>query len=255
MTLGVLMTANKLGLLAKKIGMTQIFTEDGVRVPVTVLLVEKNTIVQKKTMAVDGYNAVQVGSGAIREKLVNKPRTGHFVKHNVPVQRFVREFRIDDAQLGKLNSGDAIGFDVIKGATAIDISGTSKGRGTAGVMKRHHMKGFRATHGTHEYFRHGGSIGCRATPGKVHKGKRMSGRMGNEVVTVLNCAVVKLDEAKGLIYVRGAVPGANGGLIEILPSEHAAKKGRALRSEAQILSKNPMKASKAAGSGPAKPKK
>lgn len=241
------MTQNRLGLLAKKVGMTQIFNDDGVRIPVTILLVEKNTIVQKKTKAIDGYNAVQVATGAIREKLVNKPAAGHFLKHNVPVARFVREFRLDDAQLGQVNSGDAIGLDMLKDVRSVDISGISKGKGTAGVMKRHHMKGFRATHGTHEYFRHGGSIGCRATPGKVHKGKRMSGRMGNEMVTVMNCAVVQLDTDKGLIFLRGAVPGAPGGLIEVTASLHRAKKGQALRDAAQVASKNPMKASKAGG--------
>jgi len=241
------MTQNKLGLLASKVGMTQIFNDDGVRIPVTILLVEKNTVVQKKTKAVDGYNAVQVGTGAIREKLVNLPRRGHFKKHNVENQRHVKEFRLDEAQLGKVNTGDVVGLSLLDGVKSIDVTGTSKGRGTAGVMKRHHMKGFRATHGTHEYFRHGGSIGCRATPGKVHKGKRMSGRMGNETVTVINCAVVKLDSEKGLVFVRGAVPGRNGGLIEFVPSVHKAKKGQALRAEAQIASKNPMKASKAGG--------
>ena len=247
------MSKNKLGLLASKVGMTQIFNDDGVRIPVTVLLVEKNTVVQKKTVATDGYTALQVGTGAIREKLVNQPLSGHFKKHNVPAQRHLVEFRVDEAQAGKVNAGDAVGLDLLNGIKSVDISGTSKGRGTAGVMKRHHMAGFRATHGTHEYFRHGGSIGCRATPGKVHKGKRMAGRLGNELVTVLNCAVVKVDADKGLIFLRGPVPGANGGLIQVTPSVHAARKGRALRAEAQLASKNPMKASKAGGT--AKPAK
>jgi len=237
-----------LGLMATKIGMTQIFTPDGVVIPVTVLQVGKNSVVQKKSMATDGYTAVQIGTGAIREKLVNKPLLGHFKKANVTPTRHLVEFRVDEATLGKLNVGDALTFDHLKEAKSLDVLGVSKGRGTAGVMKRHNMKGFRATHGTHEYFRHGGSIGCRATPGKVHKGKRMSGRMGNENVVVQNLAVVKMDEEKGLIFVRGAVPGKNGGLIEVRASTHKAKRGRALRSEAQILSKNPMKASKAGGS-------
>jgi large subunit ribosomal protein L3 len=237
----------RLGLLATKVGMTQIFNDDGVRIPVTVLQVEKNTIVQKKTAANDGYVALQVGSGAIREKLVNKPEMGHFKKHNVTATRHLVEFRVDEATAGKFNTGDDVSLALFEVSKSVDVSATSKGRGTAGVMKRHHMAGFRATHGTHEYFRHGGSIGCRATPGKVHPGKRMAGRMGNERVTVLNCAVVKLDAEKGLIFLRGAVPGANGGLVEVLPSVHAAKKGRALRAEAQIMSKNPMKASKAGG--------
>jgi large subunit ribosomal protein L3 len=242
-----------LGILAKKIGMTQLFLEDGLCVAVTVLQVEKNTIVQKKTVANDGYNALQVGTGTVREKLRNKPELGHFAKHNVGPQRLLREFRVDDATAGKLNTGDAVGFDLIKDAKSLDISGTSKGKGTAGVMKRHNMSGFRATHGTHEYFRHGGSIGCRATPGKVHKGKRMSGRMGDERVTVQNLMLVQVDEEKGLIFVRGAVPGAKQGYVEVRASTHNAKRGKALRDAAQIASKNPMKASKAGG-GAAKKK-
>ncbi len=241
------MSKHGLGLLATKVGMTQIFTEEGVRLPVTVLQLGRNNVVQKKTVATDGYSAVQVGSGEIRIKLVNKPKAGHFAESGVAPTRHLTEFRVDEAALGKLNLGDNIGFDVIREAKSLDVTGMSKGKGTAGVMKRHNMKGFRATHGTHEYFRHGGSIGCRATPGKVHKGKRMSGRMGNENVTVLNLAVVKLDEEKGLIFVRGAVPGANGGHVEVRASVHSAKKGRGLRDAAQIQSKNPMKASKAGG--------
>jgi large subunit ribosomal protein L3 len=243
------------GLLATKIGMTQLFMEDGLRVAVTVLQVEKNTVVQKKTKAKDGYLAVQVGTGTIREKLVTKPLAGHFTKHNVPAQRHLVEFRVTEAEASKLNTGDTVGFDTIQVGTSIDVSGVSKGKGTAGVMKRHHMKGFRATHGTHEYFRHGGSIGMRATPGKVHPGKRMSGRMGNERVTTQNLAIVRLDEEQGLIFVRGAVPGAPGAFLEIRASTHKILRGKALRAEAQIASKNPMKASKAGGTKPAAKKK
>jgi large subunit ribosomal protein L3 len=246
------MSKQGLGLMAEKVGMTQIFTADGVRVPVTVLLVGKNSVVQKKTVATDGYSAVQIGSGEIREKLVNKPQAGHFKKAGVAPTRMLTEFRVDEATAAKLNVGDTLNLDHVKDAKSVDVVGTSKGRGTAGVMKRHNMSGFRATHGTHEYFRHGGSIGCRATPGKVHKGKRMSGHMGNENVAVLNLSLVKVDEEKNLIFVRGAVPGKNGGIVQVRASTHVAKRGRALRAEAQILSKNPMKASKAGA--PAKKK-
>jgi len=241
-----------LGLMAEKVGMTQIFTPDGVVIPVTVLLVHKNHVVQKKTVATDGYSAVQIGTGSIREKLINKPLAGHFKKAGLAPVRHLKEFRVDEATAAKLNAGEALTLDHIKDLKSVDVVGTSKGRGTAGVMKRHNMSGFRATHGTHEYFRHGGSIGCRATPGKVHKGKRMAGHMGNEAVAVQNLAVVKVDEEKGLIFVRGAVPGRNGGIIELRASSRAAKRGRALRQEAQVLSKNPMKASKAGGSAPKK---
>jgi large subunit ribosomal protein L3 len=219
---------------------------------VTVLKLEPNVVVQKKTMENDGYSAVQIGFSATREKLVNQAMAGHFKKANVAPQRKLQETRLDADALAKLNVGDTLAMSLLKDCKSLDVTGISKGKGTAGVIKRHHMKGFRATHGTHEYFRHGGSIGCRATPGKVHPGKRMAGRMGNETVTTLNVAVVKLDEGKGLIFLRGAVPGAPGGIVELKPSVHVANKGRRMTQEAQIASKNPMKASKA-GAGAAKP--
>jgi large subunit ribosomal protein L3 len=242
----------RLAVMATKVGMTQLFMDDGLRVPVTVLLVEPNKVIQKKTVETDGYTAVQIGTGTLAEKHVTRPMAGHFKKANMPAMRHVREVRLTPEQASKLNVGDTLGVDVVKAAKSLDLNGVSKGRGTAGVLKRHNMSGFRATHGTHEYFRHGGSIGCRATPGKVHPGKRMAGRMGNEVVSVLNVAVVRVDEEKGLVFVRGAVPGARGGLIEIRPSLHAAQKGRRMTQESQVASKNPMKASKAGAGGAAK---
>lgn len=241
--------AQKLGLMATKVGMTQLFMDDGLRVAVTVLKVDPNLVVQKKTQENDGYSAVQVGACAVREKLVSKAMAGHFKKASVAPQRRLHETRLDADALAKLNVGDTLPMSILKDCKSLDVTGTSKGKGTAGVMKRHHMKGFRATHGTHEYFRHGGSIGCRATPGKVHPGKRMAGRMGNETVTTLNVMVVKMDEEKGLVYLRGSVPGAPGGVVELVPSGHAAKKGRRMTQEAQVASKNPMKASKAGGGG------
>jgi large subunit ribosomal protein L3 len=243
------MTVQRLGLFAKKIGMTQLFMEDGLRVPVTVLQVEPNYVVQKRTAENDGYTAIQVASGAVREKLANKAITGHFKKANLPPMRVLQEHRVGEDVLGKLNVGDTLGIEVIKDSKSVDVAGTSKGRGTAGVMKRHNMSGFRATHGTHEYFRHGGSIGCRATPGKVHKGKRMAGHMGNERVSVLNIAVIRLDEEKNLIFLRGQVPGAKGGIVEVYPSMHTAQRGSRMQAEAQVASKNPMKAAKAGGGG------
>ncbi|MBI1945678.1 MAG: 50S ribosomal protein L3 [Deltaproteobacteria bacterium] len=245
--------SKRLGLMATKVGMTQLFMDDGLRVAVTVLKVDPNVVVQKRTMENDGYCAVQVGACATREKLVNQAMAGHFKKANVGPQRVLHETRMDAEALAKLNVGDTLPLDLLKGCKSLDVTGTSKGKGTAGVMKRHHMKGFRATHGTHEYFRHGGSIGCRATPGKVHKGKRMAGRMGNETVTTLNMAVVKIDEAKGLVFLRGAVPGAPGGVVHLVPSSHTAQRGRRMTQEAQTASKNPMKASKAGAAAAAKP--
>lgn len=237
-----------LGLMATKVGMTQIFTEEGVRIPVTVLKLENNIVVQKKTVATDGYSALQVGSGTIREKLVNMPLAGHFKKAGITATRRLNEWRVDESVVGGFEPGATLGMDLLNDVKSVDVTGISKGKGTAGVMKRHNMKGFRATHGTHEYFRHGGSIGCRATPGKVHKGKRMSGRMGNETVSIINLGLVKIDAEKGLVFVRGAVPGPPGAVVQIRASSHKAKRGPALRSEAQTASKNPMKASKAGGS-------
>ena len=242
-----------LGVYAKKVGMTQLFMDDGLRVPVTVLLLQDNFIVQKKTKDIDGYSSIQVAADASPAKGATGALLGHFKKANVIPHRFLKEMRVSDDVVAKLEAGAKLGLEVLHGVKSVDVAGVSKGRGTAGVLKRHHMSGFRATHGTHEYFRHGGSIGCRATPGKVHKGKRMPGRMGNERVSVLNVAIVKLDEAKGLIFLRGQVPGAKGGIIEVYPSKHVAQKGRRMTQETQVASKNPMKASKAGVTTAAKP--
>ncbi len=242
-----------LGVLATKIGMTQLFQEDGLRIACTVLQIADVQIVQKKNAQTDGYTAVQVGARAGKEKGMSKAELGHYKKLGVPAKRNLVEFRMTEAEAGKVNTGDAITLEMFKDAKSVDVSGVTKGRGTAGVLKRHKMAGFPASHGTHEYFRHGGSIGMRATPGKVHPGKRMAGRMGNERKTVLNLTVMKVDVELGLICVRGAVPGARGALIELRPSTHVAIRGRQMRGEAQVASKNPMKASKAAGA--AAPKK
>ncbi len=244
----------RFGLLAQKIGMMQMFMDDGLRVPVTVLLVDDNTIISKKTEATDGYSALQVGMGSIRESLLSKGVLGHFKKAGQTPTRRLREMRGSDGDVNKLNVGDKLDLSTFQDVKSVDVAATSKGRGTAGVLKRHNMSGFRATHGTHEYFRHGGSIGCRATPGKVHKGKRMAGRMGNERVATLNLAVIRVDLDKKLIFLRGSVPGARGGIVEIMPSKHTQQRGQRMQAEAQVASKNPMKASKAGGTT-AKPKK
>jgi len=234
-----------LGLLAKKIGMTQVFTADGVRVPVTVLQWEENKILQKKTMETDGYTALQVGTGSITEKNVPKGMIGHFKKAGSDPKRTVAEWRVSPDELAKYEVGGVIGLDLLDGAKSVDVSGISKGKGFQGVMKRHNFSGFRATHGTHEYFRHGGSIGCRATPGKVHKGKRMAGHMGDERVTTINVSLYEVRAEERLIFLRGAVPGGKNAIVELTPSTHTAKRMAGLITEAQEKSKNPMKASKA----------
>jgi large subunit ribosomal protein L3 len=236
-----------LGLLATKVGMTQIFTEAGVRLPVTVLQVNDNIVVGKRTSEKNGYTALQIGYGERREKLINKPEAGFFKKQGVSPVRTIREFRVEGETFEKYNVGDKVGLEVMADVANVDVSGTSKGKGFAGVMKRHNFKGFRATHGTHEYFRHGGSIGCRAVPGRVFKGKKMPGQMGNKRVTVINQNVVGTDEERGLIFVRGQIPGGKGCTVEVQASLHRARKIPGLEAAAQTASKNPMKASKAKG--------
>ena len=234
-----------LGFLATKIGMTQIFTESGVRVPVTVLKVESNVIVQKRTAEKDGYTALQIGYGDKREKNVNQPEAGHFKKAGVSAKRELREFRVDGEVVNQYEVGDELPLSLLQDVRSLDIAGTSKGKGFAGVMKRHNMAGFRATHGTHEYFRHGGSIGCRAKPGKVFKGKKMPGQMGNTRVRTINLAVEGLALEEGLVFIRGAVPGSKGGIVELTPSQRTANRGRGVIGSVEVKSKNPMKASKA----------
>lgn len=247
----------KMGLMATKVGMTQIFLDDGVRVPVTVLKLEPNVVVSKKILEKDGYTALQLGVGAIREKLVNKAKKGLFAKAGTEPRRTLREFRVNQDKLDARELGSQIGLELFEGVSSVDVSGISKGKGFAGVMKRHNFSGFPASHGTHEYFRHGGSIGMRAQPGKVLKGKRMAGHMGDELIVVQNLRVIRVMPEENLLLLRGAVPGAKGELVRVYASTRKPKAlpgvGGQLLEEA---SKNPMKASKAASKGkPAAPKK
>jgi large subunit ribosomal protein L3 len=202
------------GIIGKKIGMTQVFTGEGSLVPVTVVMAGPCTVVQAKTPARDRYAAVQLGFGEQKAQRVSKAARGHVAKAKKGPFRVLREFRIaDDATLEV--GQDVRVADVFAAGDIVDVTGVSKGKGTAGVMKRHHFSGFPGSHGTHEYFRHGGSIGNRSYPGRVFKGKRMSGRMGNERVTVANLQVVEVRADQDLIFLRGAVPGAKGGTIVI----------------------------------------
>ena len=202
------------GLLGRKIGMTQIFTEDGTVIPVTVIEAGPCTILQKKTAEIDGYNAIQLGFIATKKKAINKPLKGHFDKVKLKPLRFLREFRIDN--LEGVNVGKTIEVDIFKPGERVDISGISKGRGFAGVMKRHGMAGFPASRGTHEYFRHPGSIsGGRTIRSRILLGKKKPGHMGCERVKSLNIEVVKIIKENNLLLIKGAVPGANGGILEI----------------------------------------
>jgi len=227
--------------------MTQIFTDEGVRVPVTVLFWGDNHLVQKRTQEKDGYTALQIGYTDKREKSTDKATAGHFAKAGVAPQRHLHEFRCTAEQLEGYDVGAPLPLEIMNEVQSVDVTATSKGKGFAGVMKRHNFAGFRATHGTHEYFRHGGSIGCRAKPGKVHKGKKMPGQMGNERVTTQNISIVEIDPDQRTILVRGAVPGGKGAVVQLVPSLRKARKGKGVSEAAQERSKNPMKASKAGG--------
>ena len=200
----------KKGLLAKKVGMTQIFLEDGKMLPVTVLEAGPCTVIQKKTVETDGYNAVKVAFGEIREILVNKAKKGEFAKANVEVKRYVKELRLED--VANLNVGDEIKVNVFAAGDAIDASGVTKGHGFAGVIKRHGSHRGPMAHGS-MYHRRPGSMGAHSDPGRVFKGKKLPGHMGSENVTIINLDVVKVDTDKNLLFVKGSVPGAKGSLL------------------------------------------
>ncbi len=210
------------GLLAEKLGMMQIFSEDGEVVPVTVTRVGPCSVVQKKTLERDGYGALQLGfQEKEKSKNVNKPRSGHFGKAGVPPTRYLREMRVDD--IDRYEEGQVIkAEEVFRPGDFVDVTGVSKGKGFAGVMKRHGFHGSKKTHGTHESFRGPGSIGAAAYPGKVFKGKKLPGRMGGVRTTTQNLEVVHLIGEQDLMLIRGAVPGARGGLLLIRKS---VKKG------------------------------
>jgi large subunit ribosomal protein L3 len=205
------------GLLGRKLGMTQVFDDDGTVHGVTVVEVGPNTVLQVKTEeARDGYNAVQLGFESNKPTRMTKADLGRMAKVGLADKpaRFVREIRLSKDDAAAHEPGQVLTVaDVFEGVTKVDVIGTSKGKGTAGVMKRWNMKGFIRTHGTHEFFRHGGSIGTRLTPGHVLKGKRMGGQMGNERKTIQNLKVVRIDTDRNLLFLEGGVPGPNGAYI------------------------------------------
>ena len=200
------------GLLGKKLGMTQVWDENNKLVPVTVIEITPNVVTQLRTPEKDGYSAIQIAGGAIDPRKVNKPATGHFDKAGVTPRRHVTEVRTPDAASYEL--GQELTVDsTFEAGQKVDVMGTSKGKGFAGVMKRHNFKGVSASHGSHRNHRKPGSIGASSTPSRVFKGMRMAGRMGGERVTVLNLRVHAVDAEKGLLLVKGAVPGARGRLV------------------------------------------
>ena len=205
-------------ILGKKIGMTQIFTEDGLVIPVTVIEAGPVTVVQKKTVENDGYSAIQVGYVDAKEKALTKPEIGHFAKAGVANKRVLKEFRLDDAEA--YNVGDEIKADVFAEGDKIDVTGISKGKGFAGPMKRWGLHRGPMTHGS-GYHRGSGSMGACSNPGRVMKGKKLPGHMGVVRVTVQNLEVVKVDAENNLILLKGAVPGNKGGLVTIQNSKKA----------------------------------
>jgi large subunit ribosomal protein L3 len=202
---------NRTGLIAQKMGMTRLFTEEGEHVPVTVLKVDGCQVVAVRTAERDGYTAVQLGVGKTKVKNVTKPMRGHFAKAKVEPKRKVAEFRVPAEAL--IEVGAELGADHFVAGQLVDVTGTSIGKGFAGAMKRHNFGGLRATHGVSVSHRSHGSTGNRQDPGKVFKGKKMAGHMGDRRVTTLNLKVVATDADRGLIMVRGAVPGAEGGYV------------------------------------------
>jgi large subunit ribosomal protein L3 len=199
------------GLLGTKLGMTQVWDENNKLVPVTVVEVSPNVVTQLRTQEIDGYEAVQIAYGKIDPRKANKPATGHFEKAGVTPRRHLTELRTSDA--GSYSLGQEIAVDIFTAGQLVDVVGTSKGKGFAGVMKRHNFKGVSSSHGSHRNHRKPGSIGASSTPSRVFKGMRMAGRMGGERVTVLNLKVHAVDLEKGLLLVKGAVPGARGRIV------------------------------------------
>ena len=206
--------------LGKKIGMTQVFTEEGVQVPVTVVAVEPQVVVQRKTKDIDGYEAIQVATGAVKEKRVNKPLKGHFDKAGVEYKRVLREFPLADGE--EFNVGDTLDVTVFEEGDKVDITGTSKGKGTAGLIKRHNFGRGRETHGS-KFHRMPGGMGAASYPGRVWKGHRMMGRMGNERVTVQNLEVVRVDADNNFLLIKGAVPGPKNGLVRVRATVKSGK--------------------------------
>ncbi len=202
------------GIIGKKIGMTQIFDEAGKFIPVTVVEAGPCVVVQKKTVENDGYNAVQLGFGDIRAKRVNKPLQGHFKKADVALKRTLKEFRLDD--IDALNVGDIVKADTFAEGDIVDVSGTSKGKGFAGTIKRHNFSRLKESHGTGPVHRHAGSMGACSSPSRIFKGKGMPGQMGNEKVTVQNLEIVKVDAENNLIAIKGAIPGPKNGTVTVV---------------------------------------
>ena len=209
----------KKGLIGKKIGMTQIFDEKGNVIPVTVVEAGPCAVVQKKTVENDGYKAVQMGYGDQKAQRVNKPMKGHFAKGDVAPKKVLKEFRFED--IDALNVGDILKADVFAAGDKIDVIGTSKGKGTAGSIKRWNFSRLKESHGTGPVARHAGSLGACSDPSRVYKGKKLAGHLGAERVTIQNLTVAKVDAENNLIAIKGAIPGPKGGIVVIADAKKA----------------------------------
>jgi len=208
----------KIGLLGRKRGMTRVFTEEGNSVPVTVIEVDPNRVTQVKNEDTDGYRSVQVTFGRRRANLVNKPVTGHYAKAGVEAGEGLWELRLAKGEGDELEAGSELKVDMFEAGEMVDVTGTSKGKGFAGTVKRHNFSMQDATHGNSLAHRAPGSIGQCQTPGRVFKGKKMAGQMGDERVTTQNLEIVRVDEERNLLLIKGAVPGAAGGTVMVRPS-------------------------------------
>ncbi len=214
-------TANpghRLGLLGRKVGMMRIFTDDGDAVPVTVLDVSNNRVAQVKTEAIDGYSAVQIAFGARKASRVIKPAAGHFAKAGVEAGEILQEFRVEADVAGQYQAGSTLPVTMFTAGQVVDVQGTSIGKGFAGTIKRHNFSSQRASHGNSRSHNVPGSISMAQDPGRVFPGKKMTGHMGDETVTTQNLDIVRVDEARQLLLVRGAVPGAKGGFVTVRPA-------------------------------------
>lgn len=214
-----------IGLVGRKCGMTRIFCEDGTSVPVTVLHVESNRVIQVKSVENDGYRAIQVAAGDVKSSKVNKAMAGHYAAANVTAGRGLWEFRLKDGEGVDLSAGSELSVSVFEAGQAIDVSGTSIGKGFAGTVKRHNFRTQDATHGNSRSHRVPGSNGMNQTPGRVFKGKKMCGQMGAVKTTVQNLTIHSVDTERSLILVKGAVPGAKGGDVVITPAVKMLNKG------------------------------
>lgn len=211
-----------LGLVGRKVGMTRIFTDDGETIPVTVLDVSNNRVTQIKTPEVDGYSAVQVTFGKRRASRVSKPAAGHLAKAGVEAGEIFKEFRVTQDQLAGFKPGDVVAASIFSIGQKVDVSGTTIGKGYAGAITRHHFSSNRASHGNSVSHNSAGSIGMAQDPGRVFPGKKMAGHLGDVARTTQNLEVVRIDEARQLLLIRGAVPGATGGDVVVAPAVKAS---------------------------------